>query len=343
MIYELIIELFGQIIEIEDGQIIFDVVLCVGIYLLYVCCYGLCVICKVQVVDGEIEQGEVLSFVLMDFEWEEQKCLVCCVMVQSDLVIEVEIEEDLDVENLLVCDFVGVVSCIEMLMLIIKGVWFRFDGVVGMWFQVGQYINLELLDGIGSWVFLVVSLLLVVGEIELNICIVLGGQGMIYVYEWLQVGDWVVIIGFYGCFFVKKLVDLLVIFMVGGFGLFSLCVMIFDLLVEGFVRLIMLVYGQCYFGEFYYYDEFFVLVVQYLNFSYVLVFLYEFEGSGWSGFCGFVYEVVKVYFDNDFCGNKVYLCGLLLMIEVCIVILMQGWLFECDIYIEKFIFVVDVQ
>lgn len=82
---------------------------------------------------------------------------------------------------------------------------------------------------------------------------------------------------------------------------------------------------------------------QYPNFTYVPALSHEPEGSSWPGFRGFVHEAAKAHFDNDFRGHKAYLCGPPLMIDACISTLMQGRLFERDIYIEKFISAADAQ
>jgi phenol hydroxylase P5 protein len=54
-----------------------------------------------------------------------------------------------------------------------------------------------------------------------------------------------------------------------------------------------------------------------------------------------VHEAAKAHFNNDFRGHKAYLCGPPAMIEVCISTLMQGRLFERDIYMEKFFSAAD--
>lgn len=343
MSYELTIEPLGQTIEIEEGQTILDAALRAGIYLPHACCHGLCATCKVQVVDGEIEQGQASSFALMDFEREEKKCLACCATAESDLVIEAEIEEDPDAENLPVRDFAGVVSRIENLTPTIKGVWIKLDAPAGMHFQAGQYINLELPNGLGSRAFSIASPPSVAGEIELNIRIVPGGQGTTYIHEQMQVGDAIQLAGPYGRFFVKKSADLPVIFMAGGSGLSSPRSMILDLLAEGFAKPITLIYGQRQHDELYYHDEFVALAKRYPNFTYVPALSQEPESSDWSGFRGFVHEVAKAHFENDFREHKAYLCGPPLMIESCIKTLMQGRLFERDIYTEKFISAADAQ
>ncbi|MCY1342004.1 Phenol hydroxylase P5 protein [compost metagenome] len=342
MSYELTIEPLGQTIEIEEGQTILDAALRAGIYLPHACGHGLCATCKVQVLDGEIEHGEASSFALMDFEREEQKCLACCATAESDIVIEAEVEEDPDSLNLPVRDHFGVVSRIETLTPTIKGLWIRLDDARDMQFQAGQYINLMLPDGIGSRAFSIANAP-GADELELNIRIVPGGRGTLYVHEQMRVGDRVHLTGPYGRFFVKKSADVPVIFMAGGSGLSSPRSMILDLLGEGFEQSITLIYGQRNREEFYYHDEFLALAERHANFSYVPVLSHEPEGSDWQGLRGFVHDAARVHFDNDFRGHKAYLCGPPLMIESCIATLMQGRLFERDIYTEKFISAADAQ
>jgi phenol hydroxylase P5 protein len=62
-----------------------------------------------------------------------------------------------------------------------------------------------------------------------------------------------------------------------------------------------------------------------------------------AGFRGFVHDAAKAHFDNDFRGHKAYLCGPPVMIDACITTLMQGRLFERDIYTEKFFSAADAQ
>ncbi len=343
MSYELTIEPLGQTVEIEEGQTILDAALRAGIYLPHACCHGLCATCKVQVADGEVEHGEASSFALMDFERDEGKCLACCATAQSDLVIEAEIDEDPDAQNLPVKDFDGVVSRIEDLTPTIKGVWIRLDAAEGIHFQAGQYINLELPGGLGSRAFSIASPPSSAAEVELNIRIVPGGQGTAYVHEKLKLGDRLRISGPYGRFFVKKSAHVPVIFMGGGSGLSSPRSMILDLLEEGFELPVTLVYGQRSRDELYYHDEFLALAEKHANFHYVPALSNEPEGSDWQGFRGFVHEAAKAHFDNDFRGHKAYLCGPPMMIDACITTLMQGRLFERDIYTEKFISAADAQ
>jgi phenol/toluene 2-monooxygenase (NADH) P5/A5 len=340
MSYELTIEPLGQTIEVEDGQTILDAALRAGIYLPHACCHGLCATCKVQVLDGEIDHGEASTFALMDFEREEGKTLACCCRLESDTVIEAEIEEDPDSRNLPVQDYEGEVVRIENLTPTIRGIWLKLDRPMD--FQAGQYINLEVpaIDG-QSRAFSLANSPQSDDVVELNVRIVPGGQVTTWLHEKLEVGEKLKLTGPYGRFFVKKSADVPLIFMAGGSGLSSPKSMIEDLLAEGFAKPMTLVYGQRSREELYYDAEFRALAEKHANFTYVPALSSEPEGSDWSGARGFVHEAAKAHFNNDFRGHKAYLCGPPAMIEACISTLMQGRLFERDIYMEKFFSAAD--
>lgn len=343
MSHELTIEPLGLTVEIEEGQTVLDAALRAGVYLPHACCHGLCATCKVQVLDGEVDHGEASSFALMDFEREEQLTLACCATTEGDLVIEAEIEEDPDARNLRVRDFAGTVTRLEDLTPTIKGLWIQLDDPAQWECQAGQYVNLSFPGEIGSRAFSVANAPNASGELELNIRIVPGGQATTYVHESLAVGDRVELTGPYGRFFVKKSARVPVIFMAGGSGLSSPRAMILDLLEEGFDLPATLVYGQRTREELYYDEEFRDLAARHPNFRYIPALSDEPPGSDWTGFRGYVHEAAREAFENDFRGHKAYLCGPPLMIDACITTLMQGRLFERDIYTEKFISAADAQ
>jgi phenol hydroxylase P5 protein len=343
MTYQLTIEPLSQTIDIEDGQTILDASLRAGIYLPHACCHGLCATCKVDILDGEIDHGEASNFALMDYEREEGKCLACCAIPQSDVSIEADVDVEPDAQNLPVRDFGGTVSRIENLTPTIKGVWVKLDDAECMRFQAGQYINLHIPGEHASRAFSLANAPSNGGEVELNIRLVPGGKATTWVHEELKAGDEVKIAGPYGRFFVRKSTNVPPIFLAGGSGLSSPKSMILDLLEEGCELPITLVYGARSRDELYYHEEFEQLAAKHANFSYVPVLSNEPDGSGWTGKRGFVHEAAKQHFDNDFRDHKAYLCGPPVMIDACITTLMQGRLFERDIYTEKFFSAADAQ
>ncbi len=347
MSYQLTIESTGQVLEVETGQTILDAALRAGIYLPHACCHGLCATCKIDVTDGEVDHGAASNFALMDYEREEGKCLACCATLESDVTINAEIEEEADALNLPVQDYRGTVSRIEDLTPTVKGVWIKLDASAKIVFQSGQYINLVVPGEEHARAFSIASVPSASGEIELNIRRVPGGVATGWIHDTLKSGDSVRFSGPYGRFFVRQTQheaeQLPYLFLAGGSGLSSPRSMILDLLEKGCTRPIALINGARSQAELYHHSEFVALAAQHANFSYVAVLSNEPEDSDWTGARGFVHEAAKAHFNNDFRGRKAYLCGPPLMVEACITTLMQGRLFERDIYTEKFISAADAQ
>ncbi len=339
MTYEVTIEPLGETIEVEEEQTILDAALRAGVWLPHACCHGLCATCKVQVVDGEVEQGDASPFALMDFERDEGKCLACCATPMSDLVIEADIDEDPDAEVHPVDDYQGEVVAIESVTPTVKRVVIELDRALS--FQAGQYINLQLPKIDKSRAFSLANAPSDGQRVELQIRHVPGGEATTYVHERLAVGDKVDLTGPYGRFFVRRSDAGGALFLAGGTGVSSPKSMIADLLESGDQRQITLIHGVRNLSELYDNRHFAALAERHANFRYLPV-LSEPEGNDvWSGEQGFVHEAAKRLYDNDFRGLKAYLCGPPAMIDACITTLMQGRLFERDIHMEKFLSAAD--
>lgn len=339
MTYEVTIEPLGQTIEVEEGQNILDAALRAGIWLPHACCHGLCATCKVQVVDGEVDLGEASPFALMDMERAEGKALACCAIPQSDLTIEVEIDEDPDAKVIPLRDFEATVESIVDLTPTIKGIFLRVEE--GMQFQAGQYINLYIPGLDEPRAFSIASAPSNSNLIELNIRKVPGGMATSWIHDDLEVGQALKFSGPLGRFFTRHSDPNAVIFIAGGSGLSSPKSMILELLENGDSRQITLFQGARNSSELYYQELFEELTQQYPQFRYFPVLSDEPEVSDWQGERGFVHEAAIRIYDNDFRNHKAYLCGPPPMIEAAIRGLMRGRLFERDIHIEKFLSAAD--
>jgi phenol/toluene 2-monooxygenase (NADH) P5/A5 len=228
------------------------------------------------------------------------------------------------------------VSRVEDLTPTIKGIWIRLDGP-SLDFQAGQYINLQLPDGIGSRAFSIANAPGDGTEIELNVRLVPGGAATSWIHNRLKARDRLSLTGPYGRFFVRKSAGLPSLFMAGGSGLSSPRSMILDLLSEGSQLPIALIHGARNRAELYYHDEFVRLAREHSHFTYLPALSDEPESSSWHGFRGHASSAAKTLFEGDFRGRKAYLCGPRAMVEDCISTLMQGRLFERDIYTERFL------
>lgn len=339
MTYEVTIEPLGQTIEVEEGQNILDAALRAGIWLPHACCHGLCATCKVQVVDGEVDLGEASPFALMDMERTEGKALACCAIPQSDLTIEVEIDEDPDAKVIPLRDFEATVESIVDLTPTIKGIFLRVEE--DMEFQAGQYINLYIPGLPEPRAFSIASAPSNSNLIELNIRKVPGGMATTWIHDDLDVGQVLKFSGPLGRFFTRHSDPNSVIFIAGGSGLSSPKSMILELLENGDSRQITLFQGARNSNELYYQELFEELTQKYPQFRYFPVLSDEPETSEWQGERGFVHEAAIRIYDNDFRNHKAYLCGPPPMIEAAIRGLMRGRLFERDIHVEKFLSAAD--
>lgn len=343
MTFKLTIEPLGQTIEVLERQTILDASLRAGIFLPHACCHGVCSTCKVDLLEGQVDHGDASSFALMDYERQEGKCLTCCATLQSDAAIEADIEVEPDARNIPVRDFTGIVSRLESLTPTIKGVWIKLGGQQRLHFQAGQYINLAAPRENIVRPFSIASPPQIDGEIELNVRLVSGGRVTSWIHERLHIGAEVRFSGPYGRFFVRKSTDIPIIFVAGGSGLSSPKSMILDLLDESFARPVTLCYGARSRDELYYHEMFTELAARRSNFTYEPSLSDEPVSSSWRGARGMIADAMKERFGGDFRGHKAYLCGPPAMIESCIMTLIQGRLFERDIYTEKFYSAADAR
>ena len=335
MSFQVTIEPLGEIIEVEEGQTILDAALRAGIYLPHACGHGLCGTCKVDVIEGDVEQGEASPFALMDMERDEGKCLACCAVPESDLEIEADIEEDPDTQNYPVKDYVGVISKIETLTPRIKAIFIAIENS-GMSFQAGHYINVHIPGLNTPRAFSIANPPSEKNLIELNVCLIENGKGTHWLHEHLKVGDSLHFSGSYGRFFVRESAPEPMIFLAGGSGLSSPKSMIMDLFEKHETRPVTLVYGARNQQELYYRDLFQEIAKEHNNFTYIPVLSNEQADSDWQGLRGYVHEAAKQHFGGMFAGHKAYMCGPPPMIDACITTLMRGRLFERDMYMENF-------
>ena len=145
-----------------------------------------------------------------------------------------------------------------------------------------------------------------------------------------------------GRFFVRKSAGLPMIFVAGGSGLSSPKSMVLDLLDEGCALPITLIQGARNLDELYFRELFEVARRTVTRTSAMcrcsLICRQRPNGTAARGFA---HEALKAHFANDFRGHKAYLCGPPPMTEAWISTLMQGRLFERDIYTEKFFTAAD--
>lgn len=344
MSHQCTIEPLGACVELAAGQTLLDAALRQGIYLPHACGHGLCGTCKVQVLEGEVDHGAANPFALMDVERDEGKTLACCATALSDVVIEADLDEDPDAQIIPLRDVLATVERIDTLTPTIRGIHLRLPDPLP--FQAGQYVQVHIPQVQGTRAFSIANSPQAVAEtglLELNVRQVPHGAATTWLHQSLRVGDRLRISGPNGRFFVRQSARKPMIFMAGGSGLSSPRSMVLDLLDQGWQAPITLIYGQRTRDELYYHDEFLALAQRHAHFHYVPCLSGEPDDSAWDGARGFVHDVAKTHFGGQFAGHQAYLCGPPPMVEACIGVLMQGRLFERDIYTERFLTAADAQ
>ncbi|MCA1998113.1 MAG: 2Fe-2S iron-sulfur cluster binding domain-containing protein, partial [Armatimonadetes bacterium] len=340
MSHTLTIEPLGETIEVEEGQTILDACLRQGVWLPHACGHGLCGTCKVDVVEGDVDHADASSFALLDFERSEGKTLACTARMLSDVTIEADVDEEPDARRIPVRDFTGTVVRLDDLTHDVKGVFIELPGE-GIDFQAGQYVNLTVPGVEGARAFSLANPPSQRNLVELHVRRVPGGKATGYIHDQLKVGDTLTLAGPYGRFFVRKSAGEPMIFLAGGTGLSSPKSMILDLLEEGRTEPMLLIHGVRALRDLYDRALFEDLAARHANLTYVPVLSDKQPEDDWRGETGFVHEALQRALGGMFAGRKAYLCGPPPMIEACIRTLMQGRLFERDIFTERFLTAAD--
>ncbi|WAH39816.1 2Fe-2S iron-sulfur cluster-binding protein [Alicyclobacillus fastidiosus] len=97
-------------VEVRCGseQTVLDAAIRSGMSVPYGCRHGNCSSCKAKVVDGDYElMNRVSEFALMEFERQEGYILMCSTMPRSDMIMEVEEDEEPGLQLFPVRDFSG--------------------------------------------------------------------------------------------------------------------------------------------------------------------------------------------------------------------------------------------
>lgn len=203
--------------------------------------------------------------------------------------------------------------------------------VIVLVFFFGQYVNIGVL-GIGQYCLYL--FLFVFGELKISFFIkkIFGGVMSCWL-EIVQLGDKFDLYGLLGSFYLCN-VQWLLLFFVGGMGLVLFLLMFEVLVCVNLQQKVYLIYGVICDFDLVQVDVFEVYVVWLLNFSYVMVVVdvvLNYLCKGWV----MQYVLVDVLNDGDV---DVYLCGLLLMVDVvCKYFDDEGVKFN-SFYYEKFMF-----
>ena len=339
MTYQLRIEPIGETIEVAVGQTILDACLRQGIYLPYACGHGLCSTCKIDLLEGELDHGEASPFALMDVERQEGKALACVATLRSNAAVVAEVDEEEDALRLPVGDHSGLVVSRRLITSDILELVIEISG--GLRFQAGQYVNLRVPGIDRPRAFSIASSPHQPERIELHVKLVPGGAATTHLHERVEVGARLEMTGPFGRFFVRRSAGKPILLLAGGSGLSAIRSMLLDLEADrpdATVHLFHAVHDE---SDLCLTSELRALAARWPELNYVPSISSPSPSYEWAGERGRAEEVLARTFQGKLAGHTAYVCGPPPMIEACIRVLMQGRLFERDIYTEKFLTAAD--
>lgn len=118
--------------------------------------------------------------------------------------------------------------------------------------------------------------------------------------------------------------------------------MVFERLADGRDRPISLICGQRTLNELHHHDKLAWLAAMHRNGRHAAARSTAPQVSIWRGACGLAHEAARSLLGSNMRGRRAYLCGPPAMIEACVATLLQGRLFERDIFTVRFLAATNV-
>ncbi|MEV5413286.1 2Fe-2S iron-sulfur cluster binding domain-containing protein [Thermopolyspora sp. NPDC052614] len=326
------VEPLGQRIDCREDQTILDACLRAGIWLPHACTHGTCGTCKAEILDGEVDHGEVSSFALMDFERDEGKALLCCARPRSDVVVEGDVEVEPGVTTHPVRDFTATVAAVEDCAADTRRLLLDLDRPIA--FNPGQYVTVRVPNSAADRSYSMAGPPSSADRIELNVRRTPGGLASDgWIFSSLRAGDEVSLSGPYGRFFWRPERTEPAVLVAGGTGLAPLMSMIRHVLEGDADRRLTLYHGGRTAAHMYNVDELRELARAHPERFRYEPCLSEQDASGYRS--GLVTDVMAGDADT-YRGHVAYVCGPPPMVDAAIKALMAKRLFPRDIYREDF-------
>lgn len=172
--------------------------------------------------------------------------------------------------------------------------------------------------------------------LEFHVRIYPGGKIGSYVVDSLLPGQNLELVGPFGHFGLSASDWRPSICIAGGTGLAPIHAMLDDAFARGDSRPIHFFYGARCQDELYCLDTLNSWAAKHENFSFTPVLSDEPPGTGWSGACGLVTEVVAAQLQDAF-GLEAYVCGPPAMIDAAVDILEAAGFSDTDIHADRFV------
>ena len=314
MSFEVTVQPSGRTFTVEEGQTIVDAAIDAQIALPYACKAGACSSCKCKLAEGDVDLGNYMGHALSQNDIDNGLILTCTATAKSDLVIEAHLASDraTDVVEQMTCHVCGLERITHDV--IVLSVQLPEDRKFK--FQAGQYIDLELENGVRRSYSIANAQHTLKGKgiLELHIRLVSGGKFTTHVFNDMKVGDALKLKGPLGTFLLSDESQAPVIFLVSGTGFAPVKAIIEHMQHRDIQRKAVLYWGVRKEEDLYLQGWLKQQLKQMPHLSYVPVVSDALPEDGWQGRTGFVHQAVMQDIPN-LQAYEVYACGTPAMVD----------------------------
>lgn len=305
--YEVTLEPSGNQIQVKEGQTILDALIRNGIQTPYGCRHGSCSACKARVLEGNYEiMGRVSEYSLLSFERDDGMILLCSTLPESDLVVEIEEEEEEGVTFYPVVDFEATVEKNEQVTSDIHIIELELTDPTTVRYAAGQFFEFQVQGEAELRSYSAATRFTDNNKLQFHVKRIPIGVGSNYMCD-LEVGATVKASGPYGKMQLRDREKDLV-FVAGGSGMAPIKALVEEVFSRDFEHEAWFFYGARTEQDLYLVDEWLELEQKHPNFHFIPALSNLSDDSNWSGERGFIADVIKNKMDSC-SGMDAYLCG----------------------------------
>lgn len=332
--YEVTLEPSGNQIQVKEGQTILDAIIRNGIQTPYGCRHGSCSACKARVLEGNYEiMGRVSEYSLLTFERDEGMILLCSTIPESDLVIEIEEEEEEGITFYPVIDFEAAVIKNEQVTPDIHIINLELKSQPTIPYAAGQFFEFQVQGETEVRAYSAATRFTEGNQLQFHVKRIPSGIGSNYMCN-LEVGVTVKGSGPYGKMQLRdRNKDLL--FVAGGSGMAPIKAIIEEVFSMPFEHDAWFFYGARTEQDLYLTEEWQKLEKKHPNFHFIPALSNLSEDAKWEGERGFIADVMKKRLDQC-TGFDAYLCGPPIMCETVTDVLYEKGLRGNHIFLDEF-------
>jgi NAD(P)H-flavin reductase/ferredoxin len=327
---------FDHEIECRPNQTILGALLEQGRYLRYGCKNGGCGSCKLQLVDGAVEQGGS-SLALSPSEQSGGYMLICTAVPLSDCTLDasaMELTEDEFASGDQTAAFIAEVECKEALAPDIRRLYLRLVEPDTIKFTAGQFVNIEVPGSQAVRAYSMANPPSDRHHIELIVKLMHEGVFSSYLESELKTGDRLRLFGPLGQLKVR-LSYRSILAIAGGSGMAPILSMLTDLAEKSNTRPVTFLFGARREQDLYLQDRL-ESIRQKMPALETIFALSDEQWRGWRGETGLVTEALARRMLN-LKNWDAYLCGPPGMIEAAIPLLIERGVRERNIYFDAFV------